>query len=71
MIRRDRPWVVLRIEEGNLWRQITAVVAPTRQAAVDLVIGGDSPYFDGVFKVIPAKAWAFSDVRGEVGQETC
>lgn len=64
MIRRNRGWVILRQEEGNLWRQVTAVVAPTRRAAVRIATNGESnPYPTGTFKAIPAKEWGHEIVR--------
>lgn len=76
MLRRNRPWVVLRLAHDNVWVQVTAVVAPTRKAAIDIATSGpDNPYPFGTFKAIPSKAWAWQDERSDpflpIGHPTC
>lgn len=52
-------WVLLRHESDNLWRQVTAIVAETREDAVEAATSGaENPYQDGTFLVIPAEDWA-------------
>lgn len=61
MIRRNRGWVILRQIEGtdDAWQQVTAIVAPTRRAAVhQATLGDHNPYPSGTFKAIPVKEWA-------------
>lgn len=64
MIRRDRGWVILRHEGSNLWRQVTAMVAPTRRMAINKAIqGASNPYPTGSFQAIPDKEWGHVIVK--------
>lgn len=52
----EQGWIVLRWEGENLWRQITAIVASSRQEAVDIATSEGS-FTEGVFQAVPIEEW--------------